>query len=107
MYEAKIGWRYLYGGKTVRPLLVLAGGSLAIALAGLVTLVAAGSNAVGLVLFVAGLLATAVFTLLSLFTVFITVSVLGVGLGVAALTVVLAVTSGFQQQFRDTVLGVN
>jgi lipoprotein-releasing system permease protein len=32
---------------------------------------------------------------------------LGVVLGVAALTVVLAVTTGFQQQFRDKVLGVN
>jgi lipoprotein-releasing system permease protein len=33
--------------------------------------------------------------------------VLGVALGVAALTAVLAVTTGFQQQFRDKVLGVN
>jgi lipoprotein-releasing system permease protein len=33
--------------------------------------------------------------------------VLGVALGVAALTIVLAVTSGFQQQFREKVLGVN
>src|SRR3569832_2590761 len=32
---------------------------------------------------------------------------LGVVLGVAALTTVLAVTTGFQQQFRDKVLGVN
>jgi lipoprotein-releasing system permease protein len=35
------------------------------------------------------------------------VSVLGVVLGVAALTVVLAVTTGFQGQFRKKVLGVN
>ena len=35
------------------------------------------------------------------------VSVLGVVLGVTALTIVLAVTTGFQQQFRDKVLGVN
>jgi lipoprotein-releasing system permease protein len=39
--------------------------------------------------------------------VFTTVSVLGVVFGVAALTVVLSVTTGFQQQFRDKVLGVN
>ena len=38
---------------------------------------------------------------------FTSVSVLGVALGVAALTIVLAVTTGFQQQFRDKVLGVN
>ena len=42
-----------------------------------------------------------------MFTVFTSVSVLGVALGVAALTIVLAVTTGFQQQFRDKVLGVN
>jgi lipoprotein-releasing system permease protein len=53
------------------------------------------------------MISTAIFLLLSLFTVFTSVSVLGVALGVAALTIVLAVTTGFQQQFRDKVLGVN
>jgi lipoprotein-releasing system permease protein len=43
----------------------------------------------------------------ALFSVFTSVSVLGVALGVAALTVVLAVTTGFQKEFRDKVLGVN
>ncbi|MBI4509439.1 MAG: ABC transporter permease [Deltaproteobacteria bacterium] len=42
-----------------------------------------------------------------MFSVFTTVSVAGVVLGVAALTVVLSVTSGFQAQFREKVLGVN
>ncbi len=42
-----------------------------------------------------------------MFSVFTSVSVLGVALGVAALTTVLAVTTGFEQQFRDKVLGVN
>jgi len=58
-------------------------------------------------MFVLGLISTAVFGLLSLFSVFTSVSVLGVALGVAALTIVLAVTTGFQQEFRDKVLGVN
>jgi lipoprotein-releasing system permease protein len=53
------------------------------------------------------MLSVAVFVLLSVFSVFVSVSVLGVALGVAALTAVLAITSGFQQQFRDKVLGVN
>ena len=53
------------------------------------------------------MLASVLFALLCVFTVFTTVSVLGVVLGVAALTVVLAVTTGFQQQFREKVLGVN
>ena len=42
-----------------------------------------------------------------LFSMFTSVSVLGVALGVAALTIVLAVTTGFQKEFRDKVLGVN
>jgi lipoprotein-releasing system permease protein len=46
-------------------------------------------------------------TLLAFFSVFITVSVFGVILGVTSLTVVLAVTSGFQSAFREKVLGVN
>jgi lipoprotein-releasing system permease protein len=45
--------------------------------------------------------------LLSVFSVFTGVAVLGVALGVAALTVVLSVTTGFQAQFREKVLGVN
>ncbi len=56
---------------------------------------------------VVGMISTAVFGLLSLFSVFTSVSVLGVALGVAALTIVFAVTTGFEQQFRDKVLGVN
>lgn len=54
-----------------------------------------------------GMFGTAVFALLYVFSVFTTVSVLGVVFGVAALTVVLSVTTGFQQQFREKVLGVN
>ncbi len=56
---------------------------------------------------VLGMISTATFALLSIFTVFTSVSILGVALGVAALTIVLAVTTGFQQQFKDKVLGVN
>jgi lipoprotein-releasing system permease protein len=65
------------------------------------------TNSLGVALFVVGMLATAVFILLSVFSVFTSVSILGVALGVAALTIVLAVTTGFQKQFRDKVLGVN
>ncbi len=48
-----------------------------------------------------------VFLLLNFFSVFTTVSIIGVILGVAALTVVLSVTSGFQGSFREKVFGVN
>ena len=107
-YEARIGWRYLYGGKRDPLMLYGAGVSLLITVVGLVILLTSQSgNTAGVLMFVLGLISTAVFTLLSIFSVFTSVSVLGVALGVAALTIVLAVTTGFQAQFRDKVLGVN
>jgi lipoprotein-releasing system permease protein len=106
-YEAKIGWRYLYGGKRDRLMVSMGGGSLVVTIAGLVTLLLSEGHPVGVLMFVVGLISTAVFALLSMFSVFVSVSVLGVALGVAALTTVLAVTTGFQKEFRDKVLGVN
>jgi lipoprotein-releasing system permease protein len=106
-YEVKVGWRYLYSGKADRVMLMLAVISLVISLAGLVTLLLSPGNPVGVLMFVVGLKLTAVFGLMSIFSVFTSVSILGVALGVAALTIVLAVTTGFQKQFRDKVLGVN
>jgi lipoprotein-releasing system permease protein len=107
-YELKIGWRYLYGGKQDKLMLWLALGGVGGAITGVVLLLlSSGANPFGVMLLEASLLAIAVFSLFSVFTVFTAVSVLGVVLGVWALTVVLAVTTGFQQQFRDKVLGVN
>jgi lipoprotein-releasing system permease protein len=45
--------------------------------------------------------------LLRLFSVFTTVSTMGVVLGVTSLIVVLAVTSGFQREFQEKVLALN
>jgi lipoprotein-releasing system permease protein len=45
--------------------------------------------------------------LLRVFSVFTTVSTMGVVLGVASLIVVLAVTSGFEREFQDKVLALN
>lgn len=45
--------------------------------------------------------------LLRLFSVFTTVSTMGVVLGVASLIVVMAVTSGFEREFQDKVLALN
>jgi len=66
-----------------------------------------GANPYGVLVLVVCMIFAAACTLFSVFSVFTSVSVLGVVLGVAALTVVLAVTTGFQKQFRDKVLGVN
>jgi lipoprotein-releasing system permease protein len=62
---------------------------------------------VGVVWSLAGVLASIVFLLLRIFSVFTTVSTMGVVLGVASLVVVLAVTSGFEREFQDKVLAVN
>src|SRR5262245_40870280 len=66
-----------------------------------------GSSPVGVLVLVFSMILAAAFFLFSVFSVFTGVSVLGVVFGVAALTIVLAVTTGFQKQFRDKVLGVN
>jgi lipoprotein-releasing system permease protein len=106
-YELRIGWRYLYSGRRDRFMLVGAGVSAAISLAGLALMLISHGSAIGVLAMVLGMISAMVFGLLALFTVFTSVSVLGVALGVAALTIVLAVTTGFQQEFRDKVLGVN
>ncbi len=107
-YELLIGLRYLYrGDRSPRALLGLAASGATIALAIYLLLTSDGSSPGGVILLVAGMIGTTLFALLSLFSVFTTVSVLGVVLGVAALTTVLAVTTGFQEQFREKVLGVN
>src|SRR5690606_20606900 len=66
-----------------------------------------GDSGLGVLAFAGGMIATLTFALLYFLSVFTTVSILGVVLGVAALTVVLAVTTGFQKEFREKVLGVN
>ena len=107
-YESKIGLRYLYHGR--RDKLMLWGalvGLGGVALGALILLLSRGANPVGVLILVFSMIMTAAFALFSVFSVFTSVSVLGVVFGVAALTVVLAVTTGFQKQFRDKVLGVN
>src|SRR5262249_17873190 len=66
-----------------------------------------GQLTLGAVLTLPTVLLFIVFLLLNFFSVFTTVSVIGVMLGVAALVVVSSVTSGFQGSFKQKVLGVN
>lgn len=107
-YELTIGWRYLYRGAPSRKLLTGAAvGALLIALAVYLLLSSSGSSPAGVVILALGMLSTTACLLLAFLSVFTSVSVLGVVLGVAALTVVLAVTTGFQEEFQNKVLGVN
>jgi lipoprotein-releasing system permease protein len=109
-YESFIGLRILYGGRKRSGLLIT---WFFLVLVGTVALTAAMAwltkqpPSIMVVAVIAGALTVVALGLLALFSIFITVSVFGVVLGVACLTVVLAVTSGFQSAFRDKVLGVN
>ena len=107
-FELRVGWRYLYGGRRDRLMGMCALAALALtAAAGVSLALSSGTNPLAVITVVVGMVATSVFGLLALFSVFTSVSVLGVALGVAALTIVLAVTTGFEAQFREKVLGVN
>jgi lipoprotein-releasing system permease protein len=107
-YENLIGARDLFGGRVNRAMLARAGIAAVIALAGLgILLTSNGGNPIGVLMLLLGMITAFVLGLMAVFSVFTSVSVLGVALGVAALTVVLSVTTGFQAQFREKVLGVN
>jgi lipoprotein-releasing system permease protein len=107
-YEVRIGWRYLYRGAGARKHAIgLFASLLLAALGSALFFTSSGSSGLGVIALAAGMFGAVLFALLYVFSVFTTVSVLGVVFGVAALTVVLSVTTGFQQQFRDKVLGVN
>src|SRR5260221_6128652 len=109
-YETLIGWRYLFHRpkkgqrRLLAGLLMFFGGALA--LSAVLWMLSSRPTPVIVFGFFTANLGVIVFALLNIFSVFISVSVFGVVLGVTALVLVLSVTSGFQQQFRDKVLGV-
>ncbi len=79
---------------------------------GLVALFAAHGHSreietVGVIMTLVGGLWLLAFALLRVFSVFTTVSTMGLVLGVASLVVVLAVTTGFEREFEEKVLAVN
>ncbi len=120
-YELFIGWRYLYSPRRSPAIwtgfllgAALCGAGIALFfLSGDPAAAAAGeessgaSKAVAAVMMLAGGLAMAASALLAVFSTFTAVSVLGVAIGVSIMIWVLSVTSGFQQEFRKKVLGVN
>ncbi len=110
--ERLVALRYLRRTRPTRAVGVGAALSL-LALAAGVALFLAGhgesraAETIGAFLIFAAGVAVALFFLLFLFSIFTAVSTLGVALGVASLVVVLAVTSGFEREFKDKVLSVN
>jgi lipoprotein-releasing system permease protein len=109
-YERMIGWRYLYRrpqqhGALLLGLLLLFVGVMVLST---VFFVMSGRPPPAFVIaFIVASIGLTVVGLIRFFSIFTTVSVFGVVLGVSALTCVLSVASGFQAAFKDKVLGVN
>jgi lipoprotein-releasing system permease protein len=110
--ERFVGFRYLHRARRPRGTL----GALAVALGGaalgfLIFFATRGHSrageTLGVVCVLAASLAVVVIFLLRAFSVFTTVSTMGVVLGTASLVVVMAVTSGFEREFQDKVLALN
>src|SRR5258706_12310431 len=107
MVEPFVGWRYLYRRRQCQTVLLLTGVFFVAALVTQLLFFKYPQANLGALLTVPTVLMFFTFLLLNFFSVFTTVSIIGVILGVAALVVVSSVTSGFQQSFKQKVLGVN
>ncbi|HEY7374557.1 MAG TPA: FtsX-like permease family protein [Polyangia bacterium] len=112
--ERLVGFRYLHRGRRSRWALI----GLAVGVASMVVgfvvfaLVRPEHNhraieTVAVVWILVGGLFAVVSLLLRVFSVYTTVSTMGVVLGVASLIVVFGVTSGFEREFQDKVLALN
>lgn len=108
-YEPFIAWRYLYRRRQSQTVRTLTLWLLALTLLahGAALFAHAQLQMIGTALAVPSLLSFLFVLLLNFFSGFTTVSIIGVTIGVQALMVVLSVTSGFQQAFKQKVLGVN
>lgn len=106
-YEFFIGWRYLHSGRHSKKSLISLFVSLVCASTGLLLFFATGAKIFGAILTILGAVGTAASILLYLFSAFTAISILGLAIGVSILIWVLSVTSGFQDEFRRKVLGVN
>jgi lipoprotein-releasing system permease protein len=111
-FERFVGTRYLRRetfSRAVRVGLLVAA---AVTLADLLVMLAARGHhraveTVAVVVALGAVLATILLALLRFFSVFTTVSTVGVMLGVASLVVVLSVTGGFEREFQEKVQAVN
>lgn len=112
-FERFVGLRYLIRRRTSRTARVGLVASALVTLLGLAVLILGGRQeqrfleTAGVMITLAGGLGVVLFLLLHVFSVFTTVSTMGIVLGVASLVVVLAVTSGFEREFEEKVLSVN
>ncbi|MCU1280916.1 MAG: hypothetical protein JWM53_4462 [bacterium] len=108
-YEPFIAWRYLYRRRQGTGVLALTIVFAVLSAIALVAVFTAHGNAqvIGISVSLPALILFLFVLLLNIFSGFTAVSIVGVAIGVLALVVVLSVTSGFQQSFKQKVLGVN
>jgi lipoprotein-releasing system permease protein len=111
--EPFVGLRYLHSSRRPRGALTGLVSAVGLTVVGLLIFFVArryharGWETAGVVAALAGSLFAVLSLLLQLFSVFSTVSAMGVVLGVASLIVVMAVTSGFEREFQNKVLALN
>ena len=106
-YEFFVGWRYLYSARRSPAIWIGFALSAACCGAGIAIFSFTTAQALAAGMMLAGGVGMAAAMLLAIFSTFTAVSVLGVAIGVSILIWVLSVTSGFQDEFRRKVLGVN
>jgi lipoprotein-releasing system permease protein len=112
--ERLVGFRYLHRGRRSRWALIGLAVGLAAMLVGFVVFALVrpehkhrALETASVVWILAWGLIAVVSLLLRVFSIFTTVSTIGVVLGVASLIVVFGVTSGFEREFQDKVLALN
>ncbi|MBU1534942.1 ABC transporter permease, partial [Myxococcota bacterium] len=109
MFEFFSAWRYLYNPQKHPVIKRLLPFSLAVCLAGLLLFWLAPKTFQfsGVILFSIGALITLTLALLFFFSVFTTISIASVLIGTMVITIVWCVSSGFQREFKEKILGVN
>jgi lipoprotein-releasing system permease protein len=109
MFELFSAWKYLYNPRElplVKKLLML---SIAVSVIGLLMFIFSHTNLQfwGVIIFSIGSLFTLILLLLRVFSVFTTISIASVLVGTMVITIVWCVSSGFQREFKEKILGVN
>jgi lipoprotein-releasing system permease protein len=109
-YETIIGWRYLYRRPHAHGRLLIGLWMLFVGVATLCALLWLRTSQpppLTVLAFIVAAVGAIVTLVVNFFSIFTSVSIFGVVLGVSALAIVMSVTSGFQGAFQDKVLGVN
>ncbi len=107
LYELFVGWRYLFNRRNSKALWVVFALCLVFYGGGLGLFYWTQFKTIGAFMMIIGGLGVAASLLLAFFSTFTAISILGLAIGVSVLIWVLSVTSGFQEAFREKVLGVN